>query len=453
MMQQRGINRRILAIAVPAIVSNITVPLLSLCDTAVTGHLGSEIYLGAIAVGGSMIQVIFWVFGFLRMGTTGLTAQSYGRRDASGCSLLFSRALLLAVFIGLLAIALQSPLLSLLLSLTGPAGEIRDFAALYFRVCIWSAPALLGSMTVCGWFLGMQDSKRPMIITISANLINVILSVALVYGCRMGFAGAPAGTLIANWCSLAIALLLVRRRNGGRLPLAPWSATVALDGLGRFFRVNSDIFLRSLCIMAVTLSFTAFGTRLGARTLAVNALMLQFFFLYSHFMDGFAFAAEALTGDAKGGGDAAGMRRITRALMLWTVALAAGFSLLYFAGFRPFADLLTSQKEVVADALHYRGWVTALPWLACMAFLFDGFFIGVTATRAMLLSAFVATAAFFLSELLLTPMLAGGEMTAGLFGRTLRFDGNDILWFSFLLYLFFRGVLLSVWWKVGKPYR
>lgn len=293
------INREILRLSVPAIVSNITVPLLGLCDTAISGHLGSEIFLASIAVGSVMLNTIYWLFGFLRMGTTGLTANAYGHRDDEAIARVFTRAVLLAILAGVIIILAREPLADVLVALINPEKEVTEYVREYFSLCIFGAPAALGIMAVSGWFVGMQTTVYPMWIAIIVNVINIAMSFTFVFILEYGFKGVAAGTLAANWSGfiLAIACALWLRR-GGKLWCSIRKA-LAGGGISKFFTVNANLFFRSACIIAVSLGVTAAGARMGALTLAVNVIVMQLFQFFSFFMDGFAFGAEALVGDRK----------------------------------------------------------------------------------------------------------------------------------------------------------
>lgn len=441
-----NLNREIIRLAGPAIVSNIAVPLLGLSDTTIAGHLGSEDMLAAIGAGAMMVNASFWLFGFLRMGTTGITAQAYGQGRLDQAMATLGRSFWLAASIGLVILALHVPLRSLLLALMAPPGPSSDLASLYFTTVIWSAPALLCTMSVLGWLLGMQNTSLPMAISILPNILNIALSVTLVFGFGIGFKGIAIGTLVSNWFALALALTLAAwfaRRKGSRLRLSLKStgdSGLNLHGLGKFFRVNTDIFFRSACIMAVTLSVTAFGARLGPLTLAANAVMMQFFTLFSYFMDGFAFTGEALCGRFAGAmqqGAADGRKMLMRsvkALLWWSAGCAAVFFATYlFAGMR-IAGLITNEASVLAVVADHFPYLVAIPPLTVAAFIFDGFYIGLTRTRKMLAVTAIATTLFY------AICLIKGSLPT-----------NTQLWTAFLAYLLCRGALLGVLFAKDAP--
>lgn len=433
-------NKEILRLSLPAIVSNITVPILGFSDTAISGHLGSEIYIAAIAVGTMMFNVAFWLFGFLRMGTTGLTAQAFGTSHKAGsnevsdeCRILFGRSFLLALCIGLLLIAFHVPLQWILLWLISPDSQVAHHATDYFNICIIAAPAVLATMSVSGWFLGMQDTIRPMIVSVFVNVVNIIASLTLVFIFDAGFKGVAYGTLVANWAGLLLALYFVVRFCGWQLFPADWHSLFRLTGLGRFFRVNTDILFRSACIMAVSLSVTAIGAHLGSLTLAANAIMMQFFILFSYFMDGFAFAAEALTGRFVGARDECGLMRVVKYLCVWGAGVAIIFTLIYVVEYEKIISLLTSEGDVLAEVENYSLWLKLIPIVTVAAFVFDGIFIGLTATRKMLVVTFISALLFF-----------GISFIHPMSSPIVGYPDNDTLWLAFLAYLLMRGVLLGL---------
>lgn len=434
MISDKTINRDILRITIPAIATNITVPLLGISDTVIAGHLDGNAPLGAIAVGSMMINVIFWLFGFLRMGTTGLTAQEFGNRNPQGCRIIFSRAFLLAALSGILILLLLRPLSHLLLAFIKPDPMIADLASDYFSICILSAPAILSTMAVQGWFLGMQTSFYPMIVSISVNIANILLSLLFVFVCRTGFIGLAYGSMAANWFGLFLALFLARRFLRGAPLWCRRKDLLRRGALSRFFHVNSDIFFRSACIMAVSLSVTAFGARQGVVILGANAVMMQFFHFFSYFMDGFAFAAEAQTGRFAGAHDIVNLHRSLRILLLWSALIALIFFFVYLFGWRTIISLITDSPQIIECIADYRVWVILIPPLTVAAFIFDGAYIGITATRTMLLATLAAALLFFSIALI--------HLQPHSFGFS--FPGNNRLWAAFMTYLIARGAILAV---------
>ncbi len=429
------LDKEILRLSAPAIVSNITVPLLGLSDTAISGHLGNEAYIGAIAVGSMLINAVFWLFGFLRMGTTGLTALAYGAGDRQSCLTTLWQSVLVAVVGGMAVIAFRSPIFRVLGVVMGATDQVEGLAAQYFGIVIWAAPAQLATMCVLGWFLGMQDTVRPMTISIGVNVLNIVLSLGLVLGGGMGFRGVAFGTLIANWCGLALAVGLLLRFGRGWLSAPRLRQVLACARLRRFFTVNVNIFFRSACVMGVTVAVTAIGARIGDLALAANAVMMQFFLFFSYFMDGLAFTGEALAGRYAGASDRRMLVSSTNRLMLWAGILAVAFFAVYAVGYRQIIGFITDVPDVVAYAGDMGVWIMLMPPLTVGAFIFDGFYIGLTATGRMLRTT-VASALIFFAVALINP---GGE-------RLIAVPTNDRLWAAFLAYLFCRGFFLALWW-------
>lgn len=430
--KRNDLNRKILGLALPAIASNITVPLLGLCDTAITGHLGNALYLAAIAAGGTMLNVVYWLCGFLRMGTTGLTAKAYGASDNMAVGRVFSRSMLLAVSIGIFVIAFAVPLSSVLMGVISPDEEVKELAAKYFAICIWGTPALLATLSINGWFVGMQNTVFPMAVSISVNVINIICSLTAVFLLGMGFIGVAVGTLISNWAGFLLAIIFVARFAGKRKLMLwnGWRAIVRGGDFRQFFSVSTNLFFRSACIMGVSLAVTSIGARMGYLTMAVNTVMMQFFILFSYFMDGFAFSAEALCGKYAGAGNLAELRRTVKALLVWSAAIAAGFTLIYLLFYNPVVALLTDEKDVRNVAASMSFFAVLIPMVSFAAFIYDGFFIGLTATRRMLVTTLLAMGAFFL-----TVLCFHADTTAG---------RNMTLWTGFLSYLLVRGAGLAL---------
>ena len=417
-------NREILQIALPSIVSNSTVPLLGLIDVTIVGHLGSASYIGAIAVGGMLFNIIYWIFGFLRMGTGGMTSQAYGRKDDAETVRLLTRSTGVGMFIALSLILLQYPIERIAFTFIDTTPEIERLASLYFRICIWGAPAVLGLYSFTGWFIGMQNSRYPMFIAITQNVVNILTSLVLVYGFDMKIEGVAIGTLVAQYAGFFIALGLWQHRYQALRPYAQLACLKDKEAMRRFFQVNRDIFFRTLCLVAVTVFFTSAGAAQGEVVLAVNTLLMQLFTLFSYIMDGFAYAGEALAGKHIGAENRIALRQMVRQLFVWGIALSLGFTLLYGIGGEGFLGLLTNEESVIQASTTYFYWVLAIPLAGFAAFLYDGIFIGATATSLMLRAMIVASVAFF------TIYFGCREAM-----------GNHALWLAFIAYLILRGVV------------
>ena len=420
-------HNEILKIAVPSIVSNITIPLLGLIDVTIVGHLGAASYIGAIAVGGMLFNIIYWLFGFLRMGTGGMTSQAFGRQDNQEMILLLMRSLSIGLLLAVILICCQYPIEKIAFLFIDTTSEIETLAGTYFRICIWGAPAVLGLYSFYGWFIGMQNSSFPMMIAITQNIVNILASLLLVYGFDMKIEGVALGTLIAQYAGLLMALGLGHKKYHYLAPYVNWKQILHTGAMYRFFQVNRDIFLRTVCVIAVTTFFTSEGASQGEIILAVNTLLMQLFTLFSYIMDGFAYAGEALTGKYIGAKQPKELHHTIKNLFYWGIGLSLIFTAVYAIGGTPFLHLLTNEEEVIEAAKTYFPWVLAIPLAGFAAFLMDGIFIGATATHLMLQSMSVAAGSFFL-------VYYGGREALG----------NHALWIAFLTYLTLRGVVQAI---------
>lgn len=430
-MDTKGtINRRIWGLALPATAGNISVPLLGLCDTAIAGHLGDEAFLAAIAAGGMMMNVMVWLCGFLRMATVGITAAAHGAGNHRGGVTALWRATLLGAAIGVGVWIVQYPLLQLLLWLIAPSGEVAVLAARYFSICCWGMPAVLAVMGISGWLIGMQNTLYPMLISVIVNALNVAFSLLAVFGFKAGFEGVAFGTLAANACAVPVALVFVRRvgRKSGVLSSGRPSLSEIVRGAGlrKFFSMSSELFVRSACIMGVSMTVTAVGARLGDTVLAANALLMQFFIFYSYFMDGLAYAGEALCGNRAGAADRRGLNLVVRRLLMWGGVLTAVFTAAYLLGFGAILRLLTDSSVVIEFAMGMRWFIVLMPLISGWAFIFDGVYVGLSGTRRMLFTTMAATAVFA-AVIILIPD-----------------GGNHALWSAFLTYLAIRGLGLAL---------
>ena len=424
----KSLNRKILYLAIPSIVSNITVPLLGLCDVVVMGHVGGALHIGAIAVGSMIFNVMYWLFGFLRMGTSGFTAQALGGRNIPLAVTMLRRGLLVALSIGLLLLLFQWPLQELMFFLMQLTAEVMPFCASYYYICIWGAPAMLGLYVLMGWFVGMQNTRIPMLLAIGQNVINIGLSLLLVIGFGLEIRGVAIGTMVAQWATFLIGIAVVRRYYGKVLRRHSSRWTELTQGLGRFFSINMDIFLRTVCLVAVNLYFTSSGAMQGAEILAANTLLMQFFMFFSYVMDGFAFAGEALAGKSYGAGNHVLLRQTIGHIFAWGLLVAMIFSVAYWLGGISILNLMTTDANVVHTATNYLWWAVAVPFSGMAAFVWDDVFIGTLKARGMLLSCAMATFCFFFIYILLFPSLR-----------------NHALWLAFIVYLLVRGLVQTIY--------
>lgn len=436
-----GLNRDILKLALPAVLNNITVPLLGLCDTAIAGHLGNASFIGAISVGAMMLNVIYWLCGFLRMGTSGITANALGANDMPRVRDVLGKSLLIALAISALVLAFHSPLRNLLLSFIAPDEGVKDLASQYFNICVFTVPAQLAVMALSGWFVGLQNTWVPMVVAVGINLINIAMSLSLVFGFGLGFAGIAIGTLTANWIGVMGAMLFMLSKlkqlknnecQSHSIPSDandshPISKGEGLVKWKEFFALNGNLFFRSACIMGVSLTITAVGARIGEVELAANAVMMQFFIFFSYFMDGFAFAGEALVGKDFGAHNLDHLRKTIAAILKWGAGMALAFTMIYFVGAEKIISFLTDDARVIEFVGGMKGWLAALPFITVSAFLFDGIFIGIVDTKSLLITTLIAAIVFFLL------ILSEGKLTRS----------DSMLWAAFESYLFARGILLA----------
>ncbi len=470
-------DHEILRIAIPSIVSNITVPLLGLVDVAITGHLGAAAYIGAIAVGGMLFNVMYWLFAFLRMSTSGLTSQALGRRDEAECHRLLRRSLLMAFLLSAGLLLFQVPIRELGLYIMSPTDDVRHLTTVYFNICIWGAPASLGLFALNGWFIGMQNSRSPMVVAIVQNIMNIVVSLLLVYVLGMKVEGVATGTLVAQWGGFLMALGLSvpqMKANKVKAPevqaplsspevIAPLSSPEVIAPLSSpegdtlvsahktieapsgavggastsgastsgAYSSSFFLFLRTLCLVSVLLFFTSAGSRQGEVVLAVNTLLMQLYLLVSYVMDGFANAAEAMSGKYWGARDMDAFHHTVRHCFLWGVVCAVAFTLLYIIGGQPFLRLLTDEVYVVGASQTYIGWAWLVPVCSLAAFIWDGVFVGITAARQMLTSSFLAAVIFFAVY-----AVAVGPM------------GNHGLWLAFICYMLTRGIVQTLQYRL-----
>lgn len=424
-----GLDKQILRIAIPSIVTNITVPLLGMFDLAIAGHIGSASIIGAISVGGLIFNMVYWLFNFLRMGSSGLTAQAFGRRDVRSERGVLRLSLAIAVVFGLLIFLLQRPIEWFAHIVVSPTQEVWDLAVAYFRIRIWAAPAVLALFALNGWFVGMQNSRYPMYIAIGQNLLNIAASAFLVFVGHMGIEGVALGTVISQYAGLIAALWLTQVMLPKSLTSFDGPLKESFDGLdiGAFFRVNRDIFLRMICLIAVTTAFTSFGARQGDLLLAVNTLLIQLFILFSYFCDGFALAGEALVGKFVGAQEQHNKLACVRRLFLWATGVSLLFTLIYWAGGDLILKLFTDDADVLTAAVPYLPWLLAIPLTGYAAFMWDGIYIGATATRQMLYSLAFGATIFF-----------------GVWFLPIPLSANHHLWLAFILYLIGRSLWQTV---------
>lgn len=417
-------NKSILRLAIPNIISNITVPLLSMVDIAIVGHLSLEVYIGAIATASIIFNFLYWSFSFLRMGTSGFTAQAYGANNKQESANILLRSLSIALIGAFLIVLFQDAIFDIAFRIIKASDDVKVHAATYFHIYVWAAPAILGMYAFSGWFVGMQDARTPMYISIAVNIINISLSFFFVYGIKMNLEGVALASTISQILGFIITFTIWYIKYSRIRRVIDFGVLKRIKEFVPFFKVNTDIFLRTLLLIAVTTFFTSVSAKSGDLTLAANALLMQMFTLFSYIMDGFAYAAEALTGRFIGARQPSILSKLIKSLFLWGLALVLLFTSLYALFTDQILGILTDKSDVIALCKEYQSWVLLIPIAGFSAFLWDGIFIGATASRQMRNSMFIAASCFFGLYYLLSPSL-----------------GNNALWLAFIFYLAMRGVM------------
>lgn len=420
-------NRKVLNLAIPNIISNLSVPLIGAVDTALIGHLEQTYYLGAIALGGMIFNFIFWGFGFLRMGTTGMTAQSYGQENRTESVMTLARALAVAGVFSLLIVLLQAWIADLSFWLVDASAEVERYTRLYFNIRIYTAPATLGLYAINGWFLGMQNARYPMVVTIFLNLLNVILDVYFVYGLGMHVDGVAWGTLIARYAGFALGVVLLVSAYRSWLQQYVHALLLEVKALKKFFLVNRDIFIRTLCLIFTFSFFTAKSASFGDVILAANSILLQLWMIVSYGIDGFAYAAESLVGRFSGSRQQNRLRLAVKYCFVWGVGIGLTASAVYAVFDIQILQIFTDQQPVIEAAMVVFAWTIAGPAVSSFSYIWDGVFIGATATVPMRNSMLVATLAVFLPVYFIA----------------LPFLGNHALWLAMTLFMLARGLALT----------
>lgn len=393
-------------------------------DMSIVGHLSLEVYIGAIATVSIIFNFMYWSFSFLRMGTSGFTAQAYGADNNQETATVLLRSLLIAFVAGLLIVMFQNIIFDLAFKVIKASSDVRLYAGHYFHIYVWAAPAVLGMYAFSGWFVGMQDARTPMYIAIAVNIINISLSLIFVYVLNMNIEGVALASTIAQIMGFLIAFTIwYFKYKVVRLNL-DFGRLNNINAFIPFFRVNSDIFLRTMLLIAVTTFFTSSSAKMGNTTLAANALLMQMFTLFSYIMDGFAYSAEALTGRFIGAKRYDVLSKLIKYLFLWGIILAILFTCIYGFFTDEILQLLTNKVDVITACKEYQVWVLLIPLVGFSAFLWDGVFIGATASKQMRNSMFVAAACFFL---IYYSLYSNWQ--------------NNALWFAFIFYLGMRGVM------------
>ncbi len=419
-------HRRVWRLAGPIMLSNITVPLLGIVDTAVIGHLDHAYYLGAVAVGALIFNFLFWGFGFLRMGTTGFTAQAHGAGDHAEMAAMLWRGAIAAALIGACLLALQTPLITAALALMNASDAVSDHAGRYYATRIWSAPAALANYVILGWFLGLQNARAGFVIQVVINLINIALDLVFVIGLAMAVEGVALATVIAEYAGLALGAVMVWRtlsRLDGR---AGWSRILDPARFRHMIAINRDIFLRTLCLIAAFAYLTAQGARMGDVVLAANAVLFNMVTFTAYALEGLAGASQAMVGRAVGAGSKIDYRGAVRCTTQWALGFAAAFAVAYALTGNLIIDVMTTMPEVRAVAYAVLPWMVAAPLVSVWGYQFDGIFIGATRSGEMRNAMIVSLLIYLIATEAFRPLL-----------------GNHGIWLGFTVFMIARGVTLA----------
>lgn len=424
-------NKSILKLAIPNIISNITIPLLGLVDMILMGHLGSATYIGAIALGGTIFSVLYSFFSFLRAGTTGFTAQSYGNNNNVEIIYSLYRSICIGIPIIILILSLQTPIAKISEMLLDGSDEVKSLALTYFYVRIWAAPANILLYCLNGWFVGMQNTKIPMFVAILINVMNIIFSFILVMIFDQNVKGVAWGTVIAQYCGLTLAILLLFRNYKSYFLKIDIKNLFDLGKIKRFFKVNTDFMIRSFLLIISIAFFTNQSAKLGNNILAINMILLQSFYIFSYFTDGFAYAGEALVGKFIGSDDKENLKKVIHHLLLWGLCISIPFSILYAIFPNTFVKIISDNAEILTEIQPYYIYMAIIPLITFAAFIWDGIYIGATASKAIRNTMIISTIFVFIpSWYILMPKF-----------------GNHGLWIAFLCFMIARGLAMTLMYK------
>ena len=390
-------NKKILRLAGPSILANITVPLVGMADLAIAGRLGDAAAIGGVAIGTMLFDLLYWNLGFLRVGTGGKAAQSYGKRDFRESVNILVQSLGTALLSAIFLLIIQYFYILGAFAILETTPQVEAMAKEYFFIRIWAAPATLSLFAFKGWFIGMQNTLSPMVTDIVVNVFNIVLSVIFAFPMKMGIAGIALGTVAAQYIGLMSAALLLTRYYKKLFKYINLKASLKIREMKDFFILNGNLFLRSASLLLVYTGFTALSATYGDKLLAVSTIMMKLMLLYSYMVDGFAYAGEALTGRYVGARDMTSLKRAVKLLFAWTFIIAAISTLAYLFAGEPIFRLLTNNAEVLEASGPFMPWLLVVPVISCVAFMWDGIYIGATAASAIRNTMIVSAAGFFIT--------------------------------------------------------
>jgi len=425
------LNKNILRLAIPNIISNLSVPLLSSVDTALMGHMDQVYYLGAVAVGGMIFNFVYWGFGFLRMGTTGLTAQAFGNDNIEESVSVLGRALLVALAAGILLILLKDVIEYISFLIVPTSGNVETHARLYFGIRIFAAPATLTLYVFLGWFLGMQNATIPLIISIFTHGLNIGFNLLFIKQFGMKADGVALGTVCANYIGVIFTIILFRNKFKGLLQHIKMKLILDWQKLKKFFQLNMDIFFRTLCLIFAFSFFTAKSSEAGDTILAVNSILINLWTILAYGIDGFAFAAESLIGRFVGAKDIVNFKKAVKLSFVWGIGLGIIISLIFWIFAEPILAIFTNKSDLISIAMVFMFWTIMAPIVNGFCYIWDGIFIGATATKAMLITSLISTFLIFLPVYYLA----------------YPYFGNHGLWLAMIIFMVARGISLTFYYK------
>lgn len=425
-----SMNRNVLRIAVPSILATITVPLVGMVDLAIAGRLGDAAMIGGVAIATMLFDLLYWNMSFLRVGTSGMVAQAYGRRDFREAMRVFVQGIFTSTAIAFLIWILQMLYVNAAFALIECSPEVEQLARSYYYVRIWAAPATLGLYVFKGFFIGMQNAVSPMTVDLVVNGVNFVASVFFALYTDMGFTGIAMGTVVAQYTGLVLSIILMAVYYRKLFKYISLKSSIQMKSVKKFFSLNTDLFVRSICFLCIYSGFTALSATFGDLMLAVCTIMMKLLLLYSYFIDGFAYAGEALVGRYTGANDGQSLRKAVKVIFIWCLSIAAVSTLAYALEGEMFVRILTNDTQVIEATGPFMPWLLIMPLMSCIAFTWDGIFIGATASKTIRNSMIYSVVGFFAAYFLLKNSI-----------------GVQALMVAFMVHLLVRSLYLSMFAK------
>lgn len=417
MIKENGINRKILKIAGPSILANITIPLVGIVDVAISGRLGNASMIGGMAIGTMLFELLYWNFGFLRIGTAGITAQAYGRRDLRDSVRTLEQSLSTALLVAFILLAIQFVFVKTALLIVDTSPHVAQLAREYFLIRIWAAPATLSIFAFKGWFLGMQNAKSPMAIDILVNVVNLVACYILALHTRLGFAGIAYGTVIAQYSGLALSVSLLFFNYRKLFKYFHLRDSLNFGKMKAFFKTGGNLMIRSVSFLFIYSGFTVFAAKYGDTLLAVSTIIMKLMLLYSYFIDGFSYAGEALSGRFIGAKDLVSLKKSIRILFMWSLGIGFVSTFLYLFGGELLFGIMTTNPTVISASKEFLPWLVFMPIISCVAFIWDGIYIGATASVSIRNTMVISAVVFFVFYYVLEPYVGIHALMAGYFAH------------------------------------